>query len=208
MARSASGDGFSVKPKNTNTLDLFDDLMATTPAPAEPKVEPKVEPKKVENPKKEPVKKEEKKLEAPAPKKESAPKEKKEEPKVEKPKTPSKPVKSTVESRYNEPRKSITISVLEDEDMFLRFHAARNGISRQDLLEKIFTEEIDKLNAGDLPTLEEIKPYMKQLKEPTRFTAMLQADLIDDIKKAASLAGLRPTSFMAYAIHKAQLNEK
>ena len=65
MARSASGDGFSVKPKNTNTLDLFDDLMATTPAPAEPKVEPKVEPKKVEKPKKEPVKKEEKKATPP-----------------------------------------------------------------------------------------------------------------------------------------------
>ena len=208
MARSARGDGFSVKPKNTNTLDLFDDLMAVEPIvtiednTSMPKEEPKDKPAKIE-PQSEVIPEPKPAVES---QDNNVPKEKE----VEKNNIQKRQLKtekiSNVDSSYNQPRKSITISVLEDDDMFLRFYAARNGISRQELLENIFSNEIDAVNAGNIPSLAEIKPYMKQLKEPTRFTAMLPADLIDAIKKSASLTGLRPTSFMAYVIHKKYLS--
>lgn len=195
MARSVSGDGFGVsgqKPKNSSTLDLFDNLMAEAPVNDTPQV------KKVEKPKEVKVK-----TTSPSPKKTSKSKVSEKETK------PTKPAEEkVVDSRYTMPRKSITISVLEDEDMFLRFNAARKGISRQDLLEQLFISEIDKVNNNQIPTFEEIKPFMKQLKEPTRFTAMLQSDLIDDIKLSASKVGLRPTSWMAYVIHKYQETEQ
>ena len=193
MARSTRGDGFSVKSQNTSTLDLFDNLMAeNTEAPAPVK-------EKESSPKEAPVK-ENTKLTKDTPK---TPEKKPEAAK----KVQSLRIEENtkVESSYNMSRKSVTISVLEDEDMFLRFHSAKKGISRQDLLEEIFSNEIKNVKSGNIPEFDEIKPYMKQLKEPTRFTAMMKEDLIDDIKKTASMIGLRPTAFMAYSIHKYQL---
>ncbi len=200
MARSVSGDGFAVtnpKTKNSNTLDLFDNLMSETPAPT---VEPKKEAKKTEK------KQTSKPVAKPVEKKPTAKAEKVTEKVVVEPILEKKAL--LVEIPYNQPRKSITISVLEDEDMFLRFHAAKRGISRQDYLEELFTTGINKVNNNDIPSFEEIKPYMKQLKEPTRFTAMLQEDLINDIKSTASKVGLRPTSWMAYLIHEAYITNK
>ncbi|MBE5911987.1 hypothetical protein [Pseudobutyrivibrio sp.] len=200
MARSVSGDGFGVsvqKPKNSSTLDLFDNLMADTTPAVEPPQKKTVEKKAVSTENKKAATKEKSTVEKTVAEK-AAP--------LQKKKAPAKNSK-VVETRYTQPRKSITISVLEDEDMFLRFNAARKGVSRQDLLENLFTDEIDKVNKNEIPSFEEIKPFMKQLKEPTRFTAMLQSDLIEDIKSSASKVGLRPTSWMAYVIHKYQEKE-